>query len=36
MEEITMQYQDKMEVVSISQDSKDSWKAFIAIKKNLL
>lgn len=33
MEEITMQYQDKMEVVSISQDSKDSWKAFVAERK---
>lgn len=33
MEEITTRYQDKMEVISISQDSKDSWKAFIAKRK---
>lgn len=32
MEEITTQYKDRMEVVSISQDPKDSWKEFIARK----
>ena len=32
MEEITAQYKDRMEVVSISQDPKDSWKEFIARK----
>lgn len=33
LEEITEQYKDKMEVVSISQDSKDTWKKFIAEKQ---
>ena len=32
MEEITAQYKDRMEVVSISQDPKNSWKEFIARK----
>lgn len=33
MEEITKEYQDQMEVVSINQDSKESWKAFVAERK---
>lgn len=33
MEEIAQLYKDKMEVVSISQDSKEQWKSFVAKKK---
>ncbi len=33
MEEITERYKGKMEVISISQDSKDKWKEFIVQKR---